>query len=80
MTICKTGNVFRLHDVVKLFKNSTGFSGSNLDITFISIHVRRTDYSVYLREFFGMKYVSSKYFKKAMDFYRSKFKVIAVIL
>ena len=49
-------------------------SGS-ADLTYVGVHIRRKDYSNHLEVLYNRTFVSTKYFHKAMDFYRKQFKV-----
>ena len=44
-------------------------------VTYVSIHVRRSDYGMYLNFWYKKTYVEDDYFAKAVQFYREKFKV-----
>ena len=42
-------------------------------VTFISIHVRRTDYSNHMHGLFNLTYVDTDYFRRAIDHFRGKY-------
>ena len=42
---------------------------------YISIHVRRTDYGIYLDHFFKKEYVEDDYFTRAIQYYRDLYDV-----
>ena len=46
------------------------------ELTFISIHVRRTDYDYHLNYWYKLTYVSEQYFEEAMQYYKEKYQVI----
>ncbi len=49
---------------------------SDTDLTFVSIHIRRTDYVDFLKENgIGHQEVDISYFHNAMQYFREKFKV-----
>ncbi len=45
------------------------------DLTFISIHVRMTDYADHLKYWYKLDYVTDDFFRKAKQYFREKFKV-----
>jgi len=47
----------------------------NATLTFIGIHVRRSDYKKHLNYWYKKMFVDEKYFSRAIRFYRKQFKV-----
>ena len=45
------------------------------DLTFVSIHVRRTDYAYHLNYWYNLTYVSNDYFQRAKQHYKNQFHV-----
>lgn len=50
------------------------------DITFVGVHVRRTDYKGYLWRTRKMNLADASYFHRAMDHFRSKFAHVAFVV
>jgi hypothetical protein len=44
-------------------------------LTYISVHVRRSDYAMYLNYWYKKGYVEDDYFVRAVTFFRQKFEV-----
>jgi hypothetical protein len=44
-------------------------------LTYISVHVRRSDYAMYLNYWYKKGYVEDDYFARAVTFFRQKFEV-----
>jgi hypothetical protein len=63
----------RLRRLAKRHFNSTVHF---LDITFVGIHVRRSDYAHHLSILYNLAYVEDAYFSKATQYFREKFRVI----
>ena len=59
-----------LHNLKLQHRNSTG---TEKDILFVGVHVRRTDYSHYLAKTQNAKLVTGGYFARAMDKFRERF-------
>ncbi len=55
---------------MKLFKLEP-----NDTLTFVGIHVRRSDYKEHLAEWYGKEYVQKDYFPRAIEYYRKQFQV-----
>ncbi len=71
------------HHIKKLSSTSTLTTTTKLtlkDLTFISIHVRMTDYADHLKYWYQLDYVTDDYFRKAKQYFRQKFKVSKCIL
>ena len=66
-------------DLISSLQNLTNqfVEDSSIDgpITYVSIHVRRTDYGIYLDYWYKKSYVEDDYFAKAVQFYRDNFTV-----
>ena len=60
----------------RLTELSRKSSMNNPPPTFISIHVRRTDYSHHLSVLYNMTFVDNGYFENATNYFRNKLKVI----
>ena len=61
---------------------STFGSDNKLDddeVTFISIHVRRTDYAGFLSTFVNLSLADETYFNVATDYFRKRYKVFKYI-
>jgi hypothetical protein len=54
------------------FENATVYP----EVTFVSIHVRRSDYANHLSILYNLSYVSDDYFKKATQYFREKYQVM----
>jgi hypothetical protein len=74
----------RLREVKSKSTFVTGNNGNNInnvvnnnddDITFISIHVRRTDYAGFLSTFVNLSLADETYFDVATDYFRKRYKV-----
>jgi hypothetical protein len=63
---------FRLES---LARNFTDGSEDLSDVTFISIHVRRTDYAHHMSVLWNMSYVNTSYFHDAIKYYKSNYNV-----
>ncbi|XP_023323360.1 galactoside 2-alpha-L-fucosyltransferase 2 [Eurytemora carolleeae] len=51
-------------------KKSRSLSG---DVTFIGVHVRRSDYGQHLVKMYNLTLIDAAYFNRAMEYYRNKF-------
>jgi len=72
----KTAN-WRLRRLAKRrFNSSVSFA----DITFVGIHVRRSDYAHHLSILYNLAYVDDNYFAKATHYFREKYKVISYFI
>jgi len=56
-------------------RNFTGGSDNLDNITFVSIHVRRTDYAHHMSVLYNMTYVEDSYFSHAIQYFKNKFDV-----
>ena len=48
------------------------FNFSGADVTFVSVHIRRTDYSRHLSVLYKEKLLDAPYFERAMDYFRKQ--------
>ena len=64
----------------QLSKRHFGNSTFPPEVTFVSIHVRRSDYANHLSVLYNLTYVDDDYFKKATQYFRDKYKVSFVSL
>ncbi len=58
-----------------LGQNFTNGSQDLSDVTFISIHVRRTDYAHHMSVLYNLSYVTISYFQDAIHYYKSNYNV-----
>ena len=56
-------------------RNFTHGSDNLENITFVSIHVRRTDYAHHMSVLFNLTYVEDSYFFNAIQYFRKNFDV-----
>ena len=61
-----------ISDVAKRFKKTSKKS----DVTFVGIHNRRTDHIEFVKKTARAKPITKKYFKDAMEYFRSEFVLI----
>ena len=64
----------RLHQLTEMYYDRKLNTTSD-PLTYISIHVRRSDYGMYLNYWYKKTYVEDEYFARAVQFYRNKFSV-----
>ena len=57
-----------------LIKNQS--SHRDAEVTFVSIHVRRTDYARHLKVLYNASFVQSDYFDRAIKLCRDRYKVV----
>ncbi len=67
---------FRLENLAQNFTNG---SEDLSDVTFISIHVRRTDYAHHMSVMYNMSYVNTSYFHDAINYFKSNYNVSVLI-
>jgi len=63
-----------LHSIKKQHLTASSLD-PNQTLTFVGIHVRRSDYEEYLSVWHGKKFVDEEYFPRAIKFYREQFQV-----
>ena len=50
-----------------------------MNVTFVSVHVRRTDYAHHLSVLYNMTFVEDKYFNQTIELCRKRYKVNSFI-
>ena len=64
---------FKPHIVKKVKETLDKLKKKRGKVTFIGVHVRRTDHLVYMKEFFQRKPLKADFFNDAMDYFREEY-------
>ncbi|XP_037796618.1 galactoside alpha-(1,2)-fucosyltransferase 2-like [Penaeus monodon] len=66
--------VVRKHESLSRGNNATSASSSTAPPMLVGFHIRRTDYVKHAKKMFGARLPGEKYFKRALNYYRTRFK------